>query len=341
MSTGRRGSGERSGRILVTGAAGFIGSHLCERLLEDGYRIWGLDNFDPYYDPEIKRRNLTVAARSNAFRLVEGDVRDEVLLEGLFSDIPFDAVVHLAARPGVQASFGNAREVVRTNIGGTTELLDAMRRHKVLRLIFASSASVYDGSEELPPYSERQQVPLPHSPYAATKLAGELLCHASHCSWNLSVYCLRMFSVYGPRQRPDLAVHKFARRIDEGEAVLIHGTGHSGRDYTYVGDVVEAYARIFDRLQAETSNDSTFNVLNVGTGQAIATTDLVGAISRTLEKPSRIRSLPARGDGESTSFADTTQIMAQLDFVPSVGLEDGLRDFVKWLQAETEYCGAV
>ena len=341
MSAGRRGSGERSGRILVTGAAGFIGSHLCERLLEDGYRIWGLDNFDPYYDPEIKRRNLEVAARSNAFRLVEGDVRDEVLLEGLFSDIPFDAVVHLAARPGVQASFGNAREVVRTNIGGTTELLDAMRRHKVLRLIFASSASVYDGSDDLPPYSEQQQVPLPRSPYAATKLAGEFLCHASHYSWKLSVCCLRMFSVYGPRQRPDLAVHKFARWIDEGEAISIHGTGSSGRDYTYVGDVVEVHARILDRLQADTGNDAAFSVLNVGTGQAVTTTDLVEAISRTLEKPSRIRSLPGRGDGESTSFADTTRIMAQLKFVPSVVLEDGLRDFVEWLQAETDYSGAI
>lgn len=341
MSAGRRGSGERSGRILVTGAAGFIGSHLCERLLEDGYRVWGLDNFDPFYGPAIKRRNLEVANRSSAFRLVEGDVRDEVLLAGLFSDVPFDAVIHLAARPGVHASFGNAREVVRTNIGGTTELLEAMRRHKVLRLIFASSASVYDGSGDLPPYSERQQVPLPRSPYAATKLAGELLCHAGHCSWNLSVCCVRMFSVYGPRQRPDLAVHKFARRIDAGEAVPIQGTGSSGRDYTYVGDVVEAHARILDRLQADYGNDAAFSVLNIGTGQKVTTTDLVEAISRTLEKPARIQSLPERGDGESTSFADTTRIMAQLEFVPSVGLEDGLRDFMEWLQAETDYCGAI
>ena len=294
MSAGRRGSGERSGRILVTGAAGFIGSHLCERLLKDGFQVWGLDNFDPFYDPAIKRQNLEVAARSSAFRLVEGDVRDEVLLEGLFSDIPFDAVVHLAARPGVQASFGNAREVVGTNIGGTTELLDALRRHNVFRLIFASSASVYEGSDGGPPYSERQQL-LPRSPYAATKLAGEFLCHASHSSWKLSVYCLRMFSVYGPRQRPDLAVHKFARWINAGEAVPVHGTGTSARDYVYIDDVVETYLRVLERLFPVLGKKPVFHVLNVGTGEAVTTNDVIRMMSRVLVREARTKAQPAPG----------------------------------------------
>ena len=327
----RRISGKR---VLVTGAAGFIGSHVCERFVREGHGVWGLDNFDSYYAPAIKRRNLEKVADNACMHLVEGDIRDEVLLEGLFSSVPFDLVIHLAARAGVRPSLSQPELCWDVNVIGTMRLLETMRRHRVQRLVFASSSSVY--GERTPDggaFSESDPACHPVSPYAASKRSGELLCHTWHHLWGLSVHCLRFFTVYGPRQRPDLAINKFARLMREGKPIPVYGDGSSSRDYTHVADVVEGVRRSAEVLGGLPPNQPDFRILNLGHGRGVSLEDLIEALSDALGVRPRISREPDQPGDVPLTLADTRELEAVLGFRPGVDFADGIRSFVEW-QAE-------
>jgi len=326
----------------VTGAAGFIGSHLCDRLLADGHRVWGLDNFDPYYPASVKRENLAGALADPRMRLVEGDVRDGVLLEGLFAQVPFDAVVHLAARPGVRASLEAPGACFEVNVNGTLALLEAMRRRHVSRLVFGSSSSVY-GERQSGAFREEDAADRPISPYAASKRSAELLVHAYHHLWGLSAVCLRFFTVYGPRQRPDLAIHKFARILGEGGSIPVFGDGTTGRDYTYVDDAVEAIVRAL-ALTEQRGTGPAFEILNVGRGEPTALGDLVALLASALGVRARIDRQPEQPGDVPFTCASTERLEAALAFRPEVDIREGLRRFAAWVEShagksETECSG--
>ncbi|MDH3296806.1 MAG: GDP-mannose 4,6-dehydratase [Gemmatimonadota bacterium] len=324
------GETDRTMRVLVTGAAGFIGSHLCERLLKDGHSVWGVDNFDDFYDPAIKRRNISISLGHTQMHLVEGDVRDSVLLDGLFGSIPFDLVVHLAARPGVRPSIREPGLCYDVNVTGTLRLLEAMRRHRVSRFVFASSSSVY-GDDAALPFAEDRPACNPLSPYAASKRSGELMCHSWHKSWGLSVYCLRLFSVYGPRQRPDLAISGFVALLREGKPLPVHGGPATGRDYTHVDDVVEGICRSAANLRVLPANAPVFRILNVGHGRTVHTTELAETLGGVLGVRARMSRRPERVGDVPVTLADTTLLEKELGYRPRVELSDGLIRYVEWL----------
>ena len=328
------GSGANSPgmRVLVTGAAGFIGSHLCERLTRDGYGVWGLDNFDDYYDPALKRRNIAAVVDHPCMHVVEGDIRDAVLLDGLMTTVPFDLVVHLAARPGVRPSLEQPELCYDVNVTGTLRLLEAMRRHHVKRLVFASSSSVYgERTAERGPFRETDPACHPVSPYAASKRSGELLCHAWHHLHGLSVHCLRFFTVYGPRQRPDLAINKFARLMRAGEPIPVYGDGSSSRDYTHVEDIVEAVCRSATRLRERPTAEPDFRILNVGRGRGVRLDELIEALANALGVEARISRESEQPGDVSITLADPTALEETLGFRPRIEFAEGIKSYVAWL----------
>lgn len=311
--------------ILVTGAAGFIGSHLCEALLARGQRVIGIDSFDPFYDPAVKRRNLAAFEAKPGFSLVEGDIRDAVAVERACGG-GVDAVVHLAARAGVRPSIEDPLVYQDVNISGTCMLLEAARRHGLKRFIFGSSSSVYGNNKKVP-FAEVDPVDHPISPYAATKKAGELLCHTYHHLFGLNVTCLRFFTVYGARQRPDLAIHKFTRLIEAGEPIPVFGDGSMMRDHTYIDDIIAGILAAIDRCDG-------FRIYNLGESQPVSLRDLIAAIERALGKKAVINRLPLQpGDVEKT-FADVTRAKMELGYQPSMNLEEGLKHFVAWFRSD-------
>jgi UDP-glucuronate 4-epimerase len=312
--------------ILVTGGAGFIGSHLVERLLDERRRVVVLDDFDDYYDPAIKRRNLRRALARPGLHLVEGDIRDEPLLERLFAAERFAAVVHLAARAGVRPSIQDPALYTSVNLDGTTRLLEACRRHGVRRFLFGSSSSVYGNNAKVP-FSESDPVDHPISPYAATKRAGELLCHAHHHLFGIEVACLRFFTVYGPRQRPEMAIHRFARQLAAGEAVEQYGDGRSARDYTYVDDIVEAVVLALERC-------SGYHVWNLGGAQTVSLAVLVEKIAAGLGVAARVRRLPEQPGDVARTWADVARAERDLGWKPAVDIDDGLGRFLDWFRSE-------
>lgn len=317
--------------VLVTGAAGFIGSHLCERLLRDGHGIWGLDNFDDFYDPARKRRNLSEALTRPGMHLVEGDVRDEILLDGLMSDVSFDMVVHLAALPGVRASLENPDLCYDVNVRGTLRLLEAMRRHSVASLVFGSSSSVY-GDDTDAPFTEDAAADRPISPYAASKRAGELLCHTHHHLYGLTVYCLRFFTVYGPRQRPDLAIHRFARRMAEGKSIPRFGDGSSSRDYIYIDDVVDGIVLAMERVRRRNGTSAAFEVVNLGRSEAVRLNELIEAVCDALDTTAQLEFLPLQPGDVSHTCASVERGRELLGYEPSVEFADGLAAFARWFR---------
>ena len=257
----------------MTGAAGFIGSSLTERLLERGDEVVGFDNFDPFYDRDIKERNLAVAQESAAFRLVEGDLRERADVVALFAGEDFDAVAHLAARAGVRPSLADPAGYCETNLIGTANLLEAMRETGCRRLVFASSSSVYGNNRKVP-FHEDDRVDAPISPYAATKKAGEELCHVYHAVHGFSILALRFFTAYGPRQRPEMAIHAFTRRLFAGEPIPVFGDGSMERDFTYIHDVVEGVVSAVEHV----IGNETFGIVNIGESEPIPLSRLVAAL---------------------------------------------------------------
>ena len=310
--------------LLVTGGAGFIGSHLVERLLTDGCRVVAFDNFDTFYDPAIKRRNVAAVLGRPEYRLEEGDIRDAATLQRVFASHPIDAVVHMAARAGVRPSIADPVLYSSVNLDGTTQLLEAAHRAGVQRFIFASSSSVYGNNQKVP-FAEADPVDHPISPYASTKKGGELLCHVYHHLHGMDVACLRFFTVYGPRQRPEMAIHKFAALLAEGREIEQYGDGSSARDYTYIADIVDGVFRAIHRC-------SGYHVWNLGGSHTVTLAELVSKLSERLGVKPRIRVLPMQPGDVDRTWADITQARRDLDWAPQLDIDHGLDRFVAWFQ---------
>ncbi|MDQ7005985.1 MAG: GDP-mannose 4,6-dehydratase [Acidobacteriota bacterium] len=307
---------------LVTGAAGFIGSHVTDRLLERGDRVVGLDNFDDFYDPGIKRANLRRWDGHEAFRLVEGDIRDRELVRRLMAAESVDVLVHLAARAGVRPSLEQPELYADVNVRGTTVLLEAARQAGVRRVIYASSSSVYGGNEKVP-FSEDDPVDHPVSPYAATKKACEVIAHTFHHLYGLDTIGLRFFTVYGPRQRPEMAIHKFTRLIDQGRPVPMFGDGSSERDYTYIDDIVAGVLAAIDAARG-------CRVYNLGESATISLADLVALIGRALGREPQIERRPFQPGDVLRTWADVSRARRELGYDPQVPVEEGIERFVRW-----------
>ena len=312
-------------KAVVTGAAGFIGSHLSERLLQEGLAVVGVDNFDTFYDPRIKRHNIAGCLAHPNFRLVEADIRDRAALEQAVTD-DTDVMVHLAARAGVRPSIAEPILYADVNINGTLVLLELVRQRNIGRFIFASSSSVYGNNSKVP-FCEEDNVDFPISPYAATKKAGELICHTYHHLYGIAINCLRFFTVYGPRQRPDLAIHKFARLIEAGQPVPIYGDGTMMRDFTYIDDIINGVVAAMDRC-------SDYEIYNLGESQPISVNDLIAELERALGKKAIRQYLPLQPGDVDRTYADVAKAETCLGYKPSTDLRTGLAHFVAWLRLE-------
>jgi UDP-glucuronate 4-epimerase len=313
-------------RILVTGAAGFIGSVLVDRLLARGDEIIGLDNFDPYYPPSTKRANLAGAMSNPRFRLVEADVRDAELVNTTLAAVRPEAVVHLAALAGVRPSIERPGLYASVNVGGTTNLLDAACKLDPLpRFIYASSSSIY-GDRTLAPFRETDPVDQPVSPYAATKRACELIAYTFHHLHGLPVTGLRFFTAYGPRNRPDLAVAKFARLIDRGEEVPMFGDGSTRRDYTYVEDIADGVIRAIDRC-------SDLHLYNLGHSEPIELSVMIETLGEALGKTPKVRRLPEQPGDVRLTCADISRASAELGYSPQTSFREGIEAFVAWYRS--------
>lgn len=308
--------------ILITGAAGFIGSHLAERLLQEQHTIVGLDDFNDFYDPAVKRANVQALLEKDDFHLVEGDIRDLTDLKRLFSQERFDAIIHLAARAGVRPSIREPLLYQEVNCLGTNNLLEMARKHGVQKFLFASSSSVYGANRKVP-FAEDDPVDHPVSPYAATKKAGELLCYTYHHLFGISVSCLRFFTVYGPRQRPDMAIHKFTRLIDGGERVPMFGDGSSRRDYTYITDIIDGVVAALERCQG-------YAIYNLGESRTVELRYLIELISSCLGKRPHVEVLPEQPGDVPITYADISRAQKELDYAPKVPIEEGIPQFVEW-----------
>ena len=316
-------------RILVTGGAGFIGSHLVDRLLDGGdARVTVVDNFSDFYDPAIKRANIAPYLATENFELVEADITDSRVMEDLFSRSKFDCVVHLAARAGVRPSLEAPLAYETTNVRGTFNLLEAARRTEVHRFIFGSSSSVY-GVNSRVPFSEDDPVASPISPYAVTKIAGEAACHTYSHLYGLRIVCLRLFTVYGARQRPDLAIHKFARLISKGLPIPMFGDGTTRRDYTYIDDIIAGL------IAAMKYDDSSFEVINLGESRTVELRRLVELIEQALGKRAIIDHQPQQPGDVPVTFADVSKARRLLGYEPATQIEDGILRFVEWFQEQS------
>jgi len=315
-------------RVLLTGVAGFIGSHLAERLLARGHAIVGLDNFDPFYDPAIKQRNLAAVGGHPRFELVRGDIRDEGLVKALLDRAPrVDLVCHLAALAGVRPSLAEPGRYASVNVGGTLSLLEACRRHGVARLVFASSSSVYGARSEVP-FRESDPAVRPASPYAATKRAGELLCATYADLYGLETTCLRFFTVYGPRQRPEMAIHKFTRLLAAGTPVPLFGDGSSARDYTYVDDIIDGTVAAVERPRPG------FTIYNLGGSQATSLARLVELIAAALGTTAAVERLAMQPGDVPITYADVALAGRDLGYTPKVPIDEGITRFVEWFRAQ-------
>jgi len=308
-------------RILVAGGAGFIGSHLVERLLADGHNVVILDDFNDYYDPKIKRANI--AAVSKDVRVHDVDLRDAQKVASVFRNEKFDAIFHLAARAGVRPSIQQPQLYYDTNVAGTLHLLEGARTSGVERFIFASSSSVY-GAAKTVPFSEEEHLTQTLSPYAATKIAGEFLCSTYSHLYKMQIVALRYFTVYGARQRPDLAIHQFTRKINAGEPIDQFGDGTTRRDYTYIDDILQG------TLAALKYGGPPFDVFNLGESDTIQLKDLIAAIEKTLGKKAKINRLPEQPGDMPLTCADISKARELLGYNPKTKFEDGLPKFVDW-----------
>jgi UDP-glucuronate 4-epimerase len=314
----------RPGRVLVTGGAGFVGSTLVDRLLGEGREVVVLDSFDPFYPEAAKRENLAAALASPRFRLEVGDLRDAGAVVRAVSGV--DAVVHLAALAGVRPSLERPAEYADVNVRGTAVLAEAMVRAGAGHMVFASSSSVYGEREsQSGPFRETDPVERPVSPYAATKKAGELLLHSFHHAEGLSVTCARIFTAYGPRQRPDLAIRKFAELMLAGRPIPVFGDGSSTRDFTYVDDLVDGLVRALD-------GERGYSVLNFGAGRTIALREVVATLEAELGVPAKIDRLPVQVGDVSRTWADIGAAQKALGYAPQVEFREGIRRFVAWLR---------
>jgi len=311
--------------ILITGGAGFIGSHLAERLLGEGKRLALVDNLDDYYPAELKRANLDEVKASGEFQYFPTDIRDGEKLREVFATFQPEAVIHLAARPGVRLSFVQPEAYTSINVLGTTQVLEISRQCGVQRIVFASSSSVY-GHSSRAPFQEDATISHPLSIYAATKVAGEAMAFTYSHAYPLSVVCLRLFTAYGPRQRPDLAIRKFAGMIMQGKEVPIFGDGSLERDYTYIDDIVDGILRALDA-------PGKFDVFNIGNSHPVRIDEMVDTLGRALGKAVRRKFIPTPAGEMVLTHADLTKASQVLGYSPKVSFEEGIRRFAEWMKS--------
>jgi UDP-glucuronate 4-epimerase len=311
-------------RLLVTGGAGFIGSHLCESLVQGQHRTVCLDDFNDYYHPLIKRNNIRGLLQNPRFRLIEADILDEVKLDALFSEESFDTVVHLAARAGVRPSIQDPKLYQRVNIEGSLKILEACVRHRVRKIVLASSSSVY-GSNAKVPFSEEDPVDHPVSPYAATKKACELIAYTYHHLHGIAATCLRFFTVYGPRQRPDMAIHRFTRNILEGRPISVFGDGSSRRDYTYIMDIIQGLLKSIEFCR-------DYHIYNLGESNTVTLADLIRMIEQAAGKKAVIERMADQPGDVPITYADISRARKELGYAPSVSIDKGIVEFVRWFK---------
>src|SRR6267142_2056566 len=308
---------------LVTGGAGFIGSHVCERLLGLGHAVWTFDDLNSFYDPAVKQRGLqALQALGKPFTFVRGDLTDRAALDALFGSVKFDQVIHLAARAGVRPSLEEPALYQRVNVEGTVNVLEGARLNGVRKIIMASSSSVYGVNSKVP-FAESDPIFCPISPYAASKLACEALGHVYHHVYGLDVVMLRFFTVYGPRQRPDLAIHKFARLLSAGKPLPVFGDGSSARDYTYVTDIL-------DGLMACTQKEFGYEIFNLGESRTLQLDQLIQLLERGLGKQAVIERKPLQPGDVPLTCADISKAREKLGYRPRVKIEQGLALFIDW-----------
>jgi len=311
-------------RILLTGAAGFIGSHLAERLLARGDTVVGIDNFDPYYDPALKQRNLLSARTQPGFSFRQVDICQERAVRELMRDVRPEIVVHLAAKAGVRPSIENPSAYINVNISGTQNILNACKELPPQNLVMASSSSVYSGCKN-PPFSEELAADRPLSPYAATKRANELMAHTFSHLYGLNISMLRFFTVYGPRQRPDMAIHKFAKLIDAGRPVPMFGVGDTVRDYTFVEDIIDGVVRVVDR-------PFRYEIFNLGAGRMTDLRTLIKTLASSLGKMAVIDEQPLQPGDALETQADVSKAHRMLGYEPKFTVETGIPRFVEWFR---------
>lgn len=308
--------------ILITGGAGFIGSNLCEKIINLGEKVVCIDNFNDFYNPRIKENNISSLADNKNFVLYREDILNKQTLNEIFSKHDFDLVIHLAARAGVLPSLSNALLYETINVQGTVNLLDNCRDFKVKKFIFASSSSVYGGNKKIP-FSESDNVDHPISPYAATKKAGELLCFTYNHLYDISIYCLRLFTVYGPRQRPEMAIHKFTRNIFNGLPVEIYGDGSSSRDYTYIDDIT-------DTIISNLDNIKSYEIINLGNSKPVKLSELISLIEKITGIKADKKYNNFKPGDVFTTYADISKAKKMLKYNPKISIEEGLKKFTAW-----------
>ncbi len=327
---------------FVTGGAGFIGSHLCEALLRDGRTVITLDNFDPFYDPAIKQRNIDSIQQmmeeeeieTSRFRLIEGDIRDRDLLKEIFSELKQPdreiTILHIAAKAGVRPSIENAPLYTDVNIIGTQNIFEAAKSFGIKKIIYASSSSVYGENKKIP-FSEEDNVDTPISPYAMTKKSNELLAHTYHHLYGIDTIGLRFFTVYGPRQRPDLAINKFTRMIDHGDAIPFYGDGSTRRDYTYIDDIIDGVLQSLNHIE---THEDIYEILNLGESQTTTLLELVSLIENALGKQAIINKLPLQPGDVPQTYADISKAKRVIGYQPRTLIAEGITKFVSWYRAQ-------
>jgi len=308
--------------IIVTGAAGFIGSHVCEHFIKHGHCVIGVDNFDEFYPVEFKLWNLIELRKSNRFFFFKTDIRDKDEIDKILNEHKVEAVIHLAAKAGVRPSIESIEAYYDVNVNGTISLLESMRKNNIKKMLFASSSSIYGNNSKVP-FAETDPVDTPISPYASTKKSGELLCHVYHHLYNFNITCLRFFTVYGPRQRPDLAIHKFTRLINEGKPIPFYGDGTTARDYTYVEDIIEGIHCALRHMKG-------FQVFNLGESNTITLDKLVKTIENNLNKTAILNRQPMQPGDVTKTFADISKAKSQIGYNPKMDFDAGIKEFISW-----------
>lgn len=316
--------------VLITGGAGFIGSHLVERLLQRGDRIVVLDSFNDFYDPSVKRSNVSNHLKHENYTLIEGDLRSDKDMDRVFAEAKYDVVVHLAAMAGVRPSMKDPALYMDINLVGTQKVIDRMlKQPESGRLVFGSSSSVY-GERAGESFSEDDRVDNPLSPYAASKAAGELICYAAHHTRGLPVVSLRFFTVFGPRQRPDLAIHKFAKLIDSGKPIEVFGDGSSKRDYTYVADIVSGIEKSME------VPFSGWEILNLGRSEPVVLMDMIHLIEKHMGKKAKLEHIEFQTGDMPYTFANIEKARKLLGYEPNYSFEQGIKNFVEWFVAQRQ-----
>ena len=318
--------------ILVTGAAGFIGSNVSEHLIAQNHKVIGIDNFDDFYPRKIKNSNLEQLLSDNNFTFYESDIRDKDALNSIFSSNQIDVVIHLAAKAGVRPSIDSISEYYDVNVNGTVNLLESMKAHGVVKMLYASSSSIYGNNSKVP-FSEEDRVDNPISPYASTKKSGELLCHVYCHLYKFDITCLRFFTVFGPRQRPDLAIHKFTRLIDEGLVLPFYGDGTTSRDYTYIDDIVNGIDCALNALDG-------YRIYNLGESRVISLKNLVETIEKILDKKAVLEFLPLQPGDVNTTYADISKARLEIGYEPKTDIETGIEKFINWYKKNKAFLSA-